>query len=89
LVNIVDDWEEMEKYAINTQRWASRSYQILDIETRDKKKRVLVKVQVGKFGFEQDFLDRNDPLFQKIQDFCICGKFLNVSRNIPDEQFFQ
>jgi len=89
LVNIVEDWEEMEQYAADTERWASRAYQILDIETRDKKKRVLIKVLVGRYGFEQEFPDRNDPGFQKIQGFCTFGKFINVNKTIPDEQFFK
>ncbi len=89
MVNIVEEWKEMETYATNTERWAGRAYQVLDIETQDKKKRVLIKVLVGRFGFEQDFPDRNDPLFQKIQGFCAYGKFINVNRTVPDEKFFK
>jgi hypothetical protein len=89
LVNIVDEWKEMQIYAGNTSRWTGRAYQVLEIETPDKKKRVQIKVQVGKFGFEQDFPDRNDPTFQKIYGFCVSECFFNVNKTVQDEQFFK
>ena len=89
LVNIVDDWKEMKNYATKASSTTGRAYQVLEIETPEKKKAVLLRVQVGKFGFEQEFPDRNDPSYHDIIAFCKYEGFLNVSKTVQDEQFFK
>ncbi len=89
MVNIVEDWKVVKDYATKASSQTGRAYQVSDIETQDKKKVVLLRVLVGKFGFQMEFPDRNDDVYREIMDFCKYERFLNVSKTIPDEQFFQ
>ena len=89
MVNIVEDWREMKDYAADASRQTGRAYQVSDIETPDKKKIVQLRVQVGKFGFQLECPDRNDTLYREIVAFCQQESFLNVSKTIPDDQFFK
>ncbi|HIJ08002.1 TPA: hypothetical protein HA274_01430 [Candidatus Bathyarchaeota archaeon] len=84
MVNIVEEWKEMEEYASKACHSTARAYQT--IENGDK---TTVRVQVGRFGFEKQFLDVNDTLLREIQAYCSSGKFLNVSKTVPDDQFFK
>jgi hypothetical protein len=84
LVNLVDDWDDMEHYASRASSTTARAYQ-----TTQNKNKVQVRVLVGKFGFEKEFSDLNDPLLSKILAFCNAEKFLNVDKTVPDEQFFK
>ena len=84
MVNLVDDWEEMEQYASRASSITARAYQ-----TTGNKGKVELRVLVGKFGFNKEFSDLNDPLLCKILAFCNQGKFLNISKTVPDDQFFK
>ena len=79
----------MKDYATKASSQTGRAYQVSEIETQDKKKEVLLRVQVGKFGFQMEFPDRNGSLYHEIVDFCKIEGFLNVSKTIPEEQFFK
>ncbi len=74
----------MEHYASRASFATARAYQK---ETINEK--TLVRVLVGKFGYEKEFGDLKDPLLARIQSFCDSGKFLNVGKTIPDDQFFK
>ena len=84
MVNLVEQWEEMEQYASRASYATARAFQK---ETVYEKTRV--RVLVGKFGFEKEFSDPKDQLLARIQSFCNSGKFLNVGKTIPDDQFFK
>jgi len=84
LVNIVEDWEEMEHYASRASYATARAYQTENVNDKTR-----VRVLVGKFGFEKEFSDLKDPLLARIQSFCSSGKFLSVGKTVPDDQFFK
>jgi hypothetical protein len=84
LVNIVEDWEEMEQYASRASYATARAYQ------REKaNNKTCIRVLVGKFGFEKEFPNEEDTLFARIKSFCDAGSFLNVGKTVPDDQFFK
>jgi len=89
MVNIVEDWKEMAEYASYASRQTARAYQVIEFETREKKKKYLLRVQVGKFGFEQEFQALDDPLLEQITRYCVDRKFLNVSNIVQDDDFFK
>ncbi len=89
MVNIVEDWREMKDYAADASRQTGRAYQVSEIETPEKKKVVQLRIQVGKFGFQLECADRNNTLYREIVAFCSQESFLNVSKTIPDDQFFK
>jgi hypothetical protein len=84
LVNLVKDWEEMEQYASRASSSTGRAYQ-----TGQSSNKVQIRVLVGKFGYAKEFSNLDDPLFQKIIDFCSQQGFLNIGRTVPDDQFFK
>jgi hypothetical protein len=80
LVNIVEDWREMEAYASNASRATAKAYQLIQIETTENEKRYLLRVQVGEFGFQKEFFELNDPSLDSIVKYCHERKLLKVSR---------
>lgn len=84
MVNLVKDWEEMEQYASRASSSTGRAYQ-----TSQSNNKVQIRVLVGKFGFDKEFNSLDDPLFQKIIDFCNQQGFLSIGKTIPDDQFFK
>ena len=83
-MNIVGDWEEMETYATKASHPTTRAYQ-----TEKVNGKTLIRVQVGRFGFEKEFLDDKDKLLTHIKTYCETGKFLTVGKTVPDDQFFK
>lgn len=77
MVNLVDEWEALEKYAGNT----PGHYQLLENENK-----IEVRIWIGNCGIKAEF-EANDPKLMRVLDFCwkhctkICG-------NIPDSEFF-
>ena len=84
LVNIVEDWEEMETYASRASHQTTRAYQTEIINDKTH-----IRVQVGRFGFAKEFLDDKDKLLTRIKAYCEAGKFLTVGKTVPDDQFFK
>jgi len=80
LVNLVEDWENIEEYAGDKQGF----YQILS-----GGKGAEIRVTVGRLGFKQSFDDSKDPLLDHIVRFCGFQNYVKVSENIRDEQFFK
>lgn len=84
LVNLVKDWEEMELYASHASSSTGRAYQ-----TSQSKNKIQIRVLVGKFGYENEFDKLDDPLLERIIDFCGKQGFLEIGKTVPDEQFFK
>ena len=80
MVNLVEDWINLEEYAGDKQGF----YQILSGEGG-----VEIRVAVGKLGFKQSFDNSKDELLERIIEFCGFQNYLKISENIRDEQFFK
>jgi len=80
LVNLVEDWQNIEEYAGDKQGF----YQILS-----GGKGVEIRVTVGKLGFKQSFDNSKDPLLVRIIKFCGFQNYVKISESIRDEQFFK
>ena len=80
LVNIIEDWDVLAEYAGEKLGF----YQLLTMDGT-----VEIRVLTGRVGFIREFENRNDPLYNKILDFCRKSRYINVSRTARDEQFFK
>jgi hypothetical protein len=80
MVNLVDDWEVLEEHAGEKQGF----YQLLGVDGA-----IEIRVATGKLGFRKEFESGKDELLMRIQDFCKSKKFIRISENIRDEQFFK
>jgi hypothetical protein len=81
MVNIVEEWKDMEEYSSQVSHGA---YKLLGIEGK-----IEIRVKLGQFGFIKQFDDANDPLLNKILTFCKMRQYFNVSKTIKDEFFFK
>ena len=77
---MVEDWEVLEEDAGDKKGY----YQILY-----SAKGVEVRVAVGKLGFKEEFKTADDPLLNRILNFCNSQGYIKVSENIRDEFFFK
>ena len=80
MVNLVEDWELIEEYA----EQKSGFYQITANDGVFE-----IRVQAGTVGFIREFQKREDPLLDKILDFCRKKAFIKVSRHVWTENFFK
>jgi len=80
LVNLVEDWEILEQYSGEKLGF----YQILAIDGSFE-----IRVMTGRLGFKGEFKDGNDPLLNRILDFCKKHRFIQVSLHLRDEEFFK
>jgi len=80
LVNLIEDWEVLEEYAGEKLGF----YQILAIDGSFE-----IRVMTGRIGFKREFKDGNDPLLNRILDFCKKHRFIQVSDHLRDEDFFK
>jgi hypothetical protein len=83
LINIVEDWQEMEDYASRASHVTVRAFQ-----KEERESKTLIRVLVGRFGYAKEF-DAGDELLSQILDYCNTKNFLNVDKTVPDEQFFK
>jgi len=81
LVNIVENWEEMEAYSGQVK---NGYYQIVGIDGT-----IELRVQLGRLGFIKEFKDANDPLLNQILSFCRGRQYFNVSKAIREDLFFK
>jgi len=81
LVNIVENWEEMEAYSGQVK---NGYYQILGIDGI-----IELRVQLGRLGFMKEFKDCNDPLLTRIVSFCKGRQYFNVSKTVREDLFFK
>ncbi len=79
----------MQEYASNASRATAKAYQVTQIEVKENETKYLLRVQIGKFGFQLEFHKIDDPILQVIVDYCRERKFLNVSKTVQDEEFFK
>jgi hypothetical protein len=80
MVNIIEDWDVLAEYAGEKLGF----YQLLSNDGT-----IEVRVQTGRIGFKRDFENGNDPLLTKILDFCKKHRYIQISENMRDEQFFK
>lgn len=70
-------------YAGRTAHQTARAYQ-----TSEEKGKTILRILVGRFGYQKEFADPNDPSLKEIIRKCDIYDFLNVSTTIPDDVFF-
>jgi hypothetical protein len=80
LVNIVEDWDVIEEYAGEKLGF----YQLLASDGMFE-----IRVQTGRVGFKREFERADDPLLNKILDFCRKHRYIRVSQKLRDEEFFR
>ena len=80
LVNIIEDWEVLEEYAGEKLGF----YQLLSNDGI-----IEVRVQTGRIGFKKEFDKGDDSLLTKILDFCKKRRYIQISENMRDDQFFK
>ena len=80
LVNIIEDWDVLEEYAGGKLGF----YQLLESDGNFE-----IRVQTGKIGFKREFEKADDPLLNKIMDFCRKHRYIRVSEHLRDEEFFR
>ncbi len=81
LVNVVEEWETLEELG----EFHSRGfYQVLS-----ENKNTEIRVAVGGFGFRKEFKAQDDALLNHIQVFCKSQKYIKVTENVRDEDFFE
>ena len=84
MVNLVEDWEEVERYT----RQLSSIAKIGSYQIKKSKEGVELKVHVGKFGYIEIFKEAENPELIKILAFCHAEGFYKVRRGVLDELFF-
>ena len=80
MVNIIEDWDVLEEYAGEKLGF----FQLLENDGMTE-----IRVLTGRLGFKREFKKRDDPLYNKIMDFCRRNRFIRVSQTARDEQFFK
>ncbi|MCL5876684.1 MAG: hypothetical protein M1540_02595 [Candidatus Bathyarchaeota archaeon] len=80
LVNLIEDWDVLEEYAGEKLGF----YQLLSNDGI-----IEVRVQTGRIGYKKEFTAGNDQLLTKILDFCKKRRFIQISENMRDDQFFK
>jgi hypothetical protein len=80
LVNLIEDWDVLEEYAGEKLGF----YQLLSNDGI-----IEVRVQTGRIGFKKEFTAGNDPLLTKILYFCKKRRYIQISENMRDDQFFK
>lgn len=59
-------------------------YQLLGVDGA-----IEIRVCIGKLGFKKEFENGKDELLTRIQNFCKTKRYIRISENIRDEQFFK
>jgi hypothetical protein len=80
LVNLIDDWEVLEKYAGEKLGF----YQILGNDGC-----IEIRVQTGRIGYKKEFKTGDDPELLDILDFCKKNQYIQISKHLWDEEFFK
>lgn len=80
MVNIIEDWEVLEEYAGEKLGF----YQLLSNDGI-----IEIRVQTGRIGYKKEFESGSDPLLTKILDFCKKHRYIQISENMRDDQFFK
>ncbi len=80
MVKIIEDWDVLEEYAGEKLGF----YQLIATDGMFE-----IRVQTGRVGFKREFENGNDPLLNKILDFCRRHRYIRVTQTTRDEQFFR
>ena len=80
VVNIIEDWDVLAEYAGEKLGF----YQLLSNDGI-----IEIRVQTGRIGFKREFESSSDPLLNKIMDFCKKHRYIQISENMRDDQFFK
>jgi len=80
VVNIIEDWDVLAEYAGEKLGF----YQLLSNDGI-----IEIRVQTGRIGFKKEFDKGDDPLLIKILDFCKRRRYIQISENMRDDQFFK
>ena len=85
MVNLVEDWKVVEKYA---KRRKLGFYQTIN-NLKNNTKTIEIRVFIGEIGFIKEFENEEDPLLKQILDFCKTKEYIKVHENIPNSYFFK
>jgi len=80
VVNLIEDWDVLEEYAGEKLGF----YQLLANDGT-----LEIRVQTGRLGLRKEFEKADDPLLSKILDFCRKRRYIRISENLRDEEFFK
>ena len=80
MVNIIEDWDVLAEYAGEKLGF----YQLLSNDGI-----IEIRIQTGRIGFKREFENSSDPLLNKIMDFCKKHRYIQISENMRDDQFFK
>ncbi len=80
MVNLIEDWDVLEEYAGEKLGF----YQLLGNDETFE-----IRVQTGRLGFRKEFEKADDPLLNKILDFCRKRRYIRISEHLRDEEFFK
>ena len=79
MVNLVEDWAVFEEYARRKKGFYQHTINDGMVDMR---------VRSEECGFIREFKNREDPLLTRIMDLCRKQRFIKVTENIPDQDFF-
>ncbi len=80
MVNLIEDWDVLAEYAGEKLGF----YQLISNDGQFE-----IRVLTGRCGFVREFGNAEDPLFSKIMDFLRRHRYIQVSENIRDQEFFK
>jgi hypothetical protein len=80
VVHIIEDWDVLAEYAGEKLGF----YQLLSNDGI-----IEIRIQTGRIGFKREFESSSDPLLNKIMDFCKKHRYIQISENMRDDQFFK
>jgi serine phosphatase RsbU (regulator of sigma subunit) len=80
VVNIIEDWDVLAEYAGEKLGF----YQLLSNDGI-----IEIRIQTGRIGFKREFESSSDQLLNKIMDFCKKHRYIQISENMRDDQFFK
>ena len=84
MVDLVEDWEDIERYTRHLGFWTKvGSYQL-----KKSSEGAEIKVIVGKFGFIKKFKEAEDPILIRILAFCQAEGFIKVQASVSDDLFY-
>jgi len=84
LVNLVEDWEDIERYTRHLTHWTKvGSYQL-----RKSDEGAEIKVCVGRFGYAKEFKECEDSELIRIVAFCEAEGFIKVMGSVSNDLFY-
>ncbi len=84
MVNLVEDWQDIERYTQQMEYWVKIGAYQLKKSTED----VEIKIRVGKFGYVKRFKDTEEAELITILAFCKAEGFFKIQGSVSDDLFF-